>query len=480
MRGKLIAVYSIVVLITGLLAFALMRASLDDVLSNADRARQEASRAAAGANARLQVEGLLLERWLGEQVMAPRIRDPFLADTPQARSESATSQANELYSRVLAALPGTNPTLVAFVDEQGVALGRNGSGLMRGEALGKTYPSLLDAIKRSSSGSDLWVNRSRNEQLLASFCAVRDDKGKVLGAVIVGTAVDEGRLSTISELTSNGPVALVAEVDSKLELVAKSRNAPAPGVAAITQESFKPGFQKAIGAPRPVDLHGSNEELMTAGYGLSGYGDGKRAVLVGFAPVAMFGDVTGMLLPIFGATAVGIVMAILCAVLLGGYIIRPIVALEEGLLAIINGDTNRRFELEHAEVGGLISRINTLLDTLMGVEEDTTDSEGRPSQAPSASNFRDAIGVDQSQKLDFNQISALRNEAPDAYYARLFAEYIQAKRSIGDPVDHITQDLFVQRIQANEKETSERQGKPVRFRVELQGREVKLIAVPLE
>ena len=480
MRGKLIAIYSIVVLITGLLSFVLMRASLGDILSNSERARAEASRAAIGASARLQLEGLLLERWLAEQATSPKIREPFLNETSSARSESATSQANDLYARVTAAFPGTNPTLVAFVDDQGVALGRNGSGLMRGEALGQVYPALLDVVKRGTSGSDLWVNRSRNEQLLASYCAVRDDKGKVIGAIILGTAIDEGRLSSISEL-NGGPVALITEVGDKLEIVAKSRNAPPQGVAAATQPDFKPGYQKAVASDRPIDLHGSNEVLMTAGNALAGYGDGKRAVLIGFAPVAMFGDLNSMLLPIFGATAVGVILAILGAVLLGGYITQPIVALEEGLLAIINGDTNRRFELEHAELGGLISRINTLLDTLMGVEEDTTDAEGRPSQAPSAANFRDAIGVDGgTPKVDAVSVAALRSEPADAYYQRLFDEYIQAKRSIGDAVDHITKDVFVQRIQSNERETSERQGKPVRFRVELQGREVKLIAVPLK
>jgi hypothetical protein len=479
MRGKLIAIYSIVVLITGLLSFILMRAALGDLLSNSDRARQEASRAAVSANTRLQLEGLLLERWLAEQAAQAKLREPFLADTSNARSENATTQANEIYSRALATFAGTNPSLVVFVDEQGMALGRNGSGLMRGEELGKVYPTLLDAIKRGTSGSDLWVNRSRNEQLLASFAVVRDDKGKILGAVVLGTAIDEGRLSTISDIGSGGPIALVTEVAGKIEIVAKSRNAPSEGVASVTKDDFKPGYQKAVGSARPIDLHGTNETLMTAGNGLAGYGDSKRAVVVGFAPVAMFGDLNNLLLPIFGATAVGIVLAIVGAILLGGYISQPIVALEEGLLAIINGDTNRRFELEHAEVGGLVSRINTLLDTLMGVEEDTTDAQGRPSQAPSAANFRDAMGIDGGQKGDPGA-AALRNEPADAYYQRLFDEYIQAKRTIGDPVDHITKDVFVQRIQSNEQDTSQRQGKRVRFRVELQGREVKLIAVPLD
>ena len=89
--------------------------------------------------------------------------------------------------------------------------------VMRGEPLGKIYPSLTDAIKRNTSGSDLWVNRSRNEQLLASYAPVRDDKGKVLGAIVLGTAIDEGRLTAISDLTSGQGIALITDVGDKLD-----------------------------------------------------------------------------------------------------------------------------------------------------------------------------------------------------------------------------------------------------------------------
>ncbi|RYE81183.1 MAG: hypothetical protein EOO74_00955 [Myxococcales bacterium] len=479
MRGKLIATYSIVVLITGLLAFVLMRAALGDLLSNTDRARQEAARSAAAAGAQLQLDGLTLQRWLTEQAMAPRLRDPFLADNPGARGDLATNQANDLYAQASSRFASTTPALVAFVDDQGVVLGRNSSALMRGEALGKIYPSLLDAVKRNTSGSDIWINRSRNEQLLTSYAPVRDDKGKVLGVIVLGTSIDEGRLSTISDLTSGREVALIADLGDRLDVIARSRNAPADVITAITQPGFKPAYQKAIDAPRPLELQSNVEGTSTAGNGLAGYGDGKRAALIGFSRVSLVDNLTSLLLPILGATAVGIVLAIICAILLGNYITQPIVTLEEGLLGVINGDTNRRFEIEHAEFGGLVSRINTLLDTLLGVEEDNTDAQGRPSNSPSVANFRDAMGVDGGAPGRVDP-AALHREPAAAYHQRLYSEYIQAKRSIGDPVDHITPEAFVNQINTLEREAAERQGKPVRFRAEVQGREVKLIAVPLE
>ncbi len=75
--------------------------------------------------------------------------------------------------------------------------------------------------------------------------------------------------------------------------------------------------------------------------------------------------------------------------------------------------------------------------------------------------------------------AALRDEPADAYYRRIFDEYIAAKRSLGDPVEDITLAAFVERIQASEREMSEKHGKPVRYKIEVRGREVVLLAVPL-
>jgi hypothetical protein len=82
---------------------------------------------------------------------------------------------------------------------------------------------------------------------------------------------------------------------------------------------------------------------------------------------------------VFGVTALGLLLVGVGGVLLGNFIQRPVSELEEGLLAIINGKTDLRFQIEHPDLGGLVFRINSLLNALMGVPEDTTDDEGRPS-----------------------------------------------------------------------------------------------------
>ena len=110
----------------------------------------------------------------------------------------------------------------------------------------------------------------------------------------------------------------------------------------------------------------------------------------------MIGESLSVLLwPVLGVTALGVLLVCLGGFLLGNYLSRPVEELEEGLLAILNGKTDLRFEIEHAELGGLVFRLNSLLNQLMGVQEDDTDEEGRPSRPPKASDFQDALAVDE-------------------------------------------------------------------------------------
>jgi hypothetical protein len=155
---------------------------------------------------------------------------------------------------------------------------------------------------------------------------------------------------------------------------------------------------------------------------------------------------------------------------------RPISTLEEGLLAVLNGQTDRRIELEHAELGGLAFRINQLLNQFMGIEEDTTDDEGRVSRAPNAASF---ASMEVSEQVDPATAAALAQEPAAQYYARIYREYIGAKRALGEPVDHVTEQAFVSRVQSMEQEAAQKQGRPVRFQIQTRGNEVVFQPVAL-
>ncbi len=477
MRGKIIAVFSVVVLVVGGLAYALIRASLGDLSTPGD-----APRALAAAGAQLHLEGVLLERWVAAQVADAKLRDPFNAGTPAARAEAATELCNKIREAGAAApeLAGTAPALVALVDKQGVVLGRNGSALMRGDNLGATYPLLRAALDQGTTGTDAWINRARNEQLFASYAPIRGADGVVIGGLVAGTAINNERLTRASERTSGRIIVMAAKGPAGLDVVASSAGATPEVLAALTG-SAQP--LQALASGQSVELACLHSVLSGSSHPLEGYGDGRRAVLIAVSKLQTAGLLAGLIWPALGAIVLGLVLVVIGGILLDAYISRPVSELEEGLLAIMNGRTDLRFEIEHAELGGLVFRINSLLNQLLGVQEDDTDEQGRPSHAPRAGDFQDALEVDETMAAgaatDVAEARKLREEGDNDYYSRIFDEYIEGKRSLGDPVDHITKEAFTARIMASERDTAQKHGKQVRYKVEVRGREVVLLAIPL-
>lgn len=479
MRGKLIAVFAVVVLVVGGLSYALTRATLGDLSTPG-----ETPRALAGASAQLQVDGLVLERWLAGEVGNPKLREPYNAGTESARFEGARHAADRLRETAVKTpeLAALSLQLVCIVDKNGKVLARNGSALMRGDDLGAVYPALKETLKKGGTGSDVWVNRTRNEQMLASYATIRDGDGAILGGVVVGTALNDERLNIASDKTSGRMIAAAVRDGDKLEMVAKS-NGVTPGlITAITTSPAKDGAFQALSTGQVVDLGGMPRDHVASARALEGYGTGRRLVLVAVVKLSAPAILGALIWPALGAILVGLVLVAAGAWLLDAYISRPIQELEDGLLAIMNGRTDRRFEIEHAELGGLVFRLNSLLNQLFGVQEDETDADGRPSRAPEASSFSDALAVDERMAAvgaeDAADAQALHAEQADAYYRRIFDEYISGKRQLGDPVDHITFPAFVERIMASEKELGDKHNKPVRYKVEVRGREVVLLAVP--
>jgi hypothetical protein len=487
MRWKIIAVNSIIVLLVGVLSFALLRAGLGDLASNPTQLKAEAERALSAANTKLELDAVRAERWLATMANEKSSREIFKAGTVSARQEEATEYSNRILSSAASnpVFDQMAPTLVMVVDGNGVSLGRNGTNLGRGEDLAAGHASLKAALAQGVTATDVWADNRTSQLMSVSYAPVRDDDRRVLGALLVGTPLTDGRLQRTSELTSGRGLILGIPTGANIDLKAKSNSVSPAVLTALGQSPLKEAVAQTVASGHGQFLPGGpTEDLLTAAP-LSGYGDGKRAVLVAVSASSLIGEsISGLLWPVLAVTGLGVILVCLGGFLLGNYLSRPIEELEEGLLAILNGKTDLRFEIEHAELGGLVFRLNSLLNQLMGVQEDDTDEEGRPSRPPKASDFSDALAVDERSvqmagAVDAGLVAALRSEPADSYYGRLFKEYIAAKRSLGDPTEHITEATFVGRIRTSEGEMAQKHGKPVRYRVETRGREVILIAVPL-
>src|SRR5690606_18218543 len=89
MRWKIISVNSAILSVVALLAFVLLKVSLDGVLADRAARRSDAERALRSANIQLELEGLRLQRWLAARTTEEAVLRVFAGGTSQARSETA-------------------------------------------------------------------------------------------------------------------------------------------------------------------------------------------------------------------------------------------------------------------------------------------------------------------------------------------------------------------------------------------------------
>lgn len=470
MRSKLIIVYASLVVLMGALAFGFVRQAVNGANRNtgalAERARQESSYVAS----RIEVAALAQERWLSGAPLGAGASEVMQRGTPEARGDAATAFCDSSIGAAAGAL-GMRPALALMVDAAGKIVGRNGSSLSRGEDLGAAHPMLKASLASGAPGSEVWFQPERNEQFLVSFAPTFGKDHAVVGALVLGVPLTDV-LNAASNGSSASTVALVEAKGEGVDLAVVRGQAVNDTVRA---QLSKVG-QAGLGSVAPVSANAGDTQL--ASVGLVHLGSGKATAVVVTAPEQLAPGVDSLPYSLIGLFALLLVMTIAAGWLLGGYIQKPIEELEEGLLAILNGQHDKRFQMEHAELGGLSFRIDQLLNQLMGVEEDNTDDEGRV-VASSRHPLRQYDDVQDNAGEEASLAERLKNEAPDAYYERVYREYIDAKRAIGEDVSHITAQTFRERIQSMEAEALGKHGRPVRYQVKRNGNEIVLLAIPI-
>ena len=101
-----------------------------------------------------------------------------------------------------------------------------------------------------------------------------------------------------------------------------------------------------------------------------------------------------------------------------------------------------------------------------------TDSEGEESDEAPVGPALEPIGGERGEEL--------LSEPAEAYYRRLFAEYVDARKATGDDVGQITYVKFVEKLVRNERRLKERLGcRYVRFEVGLRDGQVVLTPIPI-
>ena len=363
MRSRIIGVNVLIVLIVGLLSFAVVRASLVSLTAQGGEVRLAARQRVEAIASKLLVAASRTERVLSTKVDARE----FVAVVEAAGGAGDLAQKKCGDLKMSAKGWGLTFAKVALVGADGKIIGRDTTTQERGDDVGAKIAALRETLADGLPRSDVWADGQ--SQLLASFAPIRDENGKIVGAIVGGIALNDvlsgisgGQRVVVtarqaSGWRSVGQVGLVVGdeglVTSKVDLLAKTGQDGASQV-----EDDAAGLVAA--APLPE------------------FGDGKSVVLAAVVAASLLPGVAGAANSILAVMALGLLLVLAGGLWLGVFLDTPIQVIEHGLLEIANGNTDMRFEIDHPDLGGVANNLNTLLNKLMNVEEDNTDDQGRP------------------------------------------------------------------------------------------------------
>ena len=74
-----------------------------------------------------------------------------------------------------------------------------------------------------------------------------------------------------------------------------------------------------------------------------------------------------------------LLIVLVIGMLLTNHFLKPVMEIEEGILKVINGEFQYRFDVKSSEVGGLSFRINQMIGALTGEEEEPEIGNGEAS-----------------------------------------------------------------------------------------------------
>lgn len=462
MRNRILFGNLLAVLITGMLAFFLVKKDTQGVLVDSVSSRLSGEVETITRSLKLSAWELVDNTRTQASLRAGQ--DVFAALDENSRRKRAYD-FSESVSRWLSdsARGRGTPEIVLVINDQGEVIARNANiNSMLGVQLGGL--AFVKSAVAGSSTYDVWENKVDNKTLLVGIAPIRNDAGAVLGALVVGydfsnaladsEAKRLGRdvvLYTHKGLYSASNMASALKTDLSGSVFGTDKAEAEKALRGKTSQSFK------------RDLAGSSYE------GAFSYVMGTDASPLGALVLANISkEQTKSNAPWY---VLG--MTVLALLVVGGYnfflskqLQDPLAEMEEGILSVINGNTETRLQIESEDYGGLVYRINQLINMLTGV------SEGGSSTGPAKAAAWKEVETDVA---DPALASTLSSESEDNYYERLFQEYVSAKTKLGENVTSITKDKFVQRLVANEKSLiAKHQCKMVRFQVEVQGTMVNL------
>jgi len=385
MRLKIIAGNLVAVLLLGLLSYTIIRGRVEsEVVSDIDKHIRD-DQTLFDRSWRLSAIEFLEN--VRDRAGTTAMRDVFAGLDVTSRRTRAF-EAAEVVARWFADPArgrGGAPDLVVITDETGRVIARNADrNRMFDAQLSDALPALRTALQ-GNAVHDVWRFVADGKVLQTGIAPIRNDRGTLLGALVVGYDISNGVARSEAQVLGRDVAFLTSD---------KVYSSSLPGPAAEALKAYLFGAARAqtmaaLGANRTpsqtwVTKLGDSEYVgVTAPLPHSTTENAGYVVLANRTEALQTASAVNVILLLtllFAVAVVGYGMVI------GTSFLRPIEQIEEGVLAVINGRTDLRLDIESTELGGLAYRINQLLNVFTGVTEgeQEEDDEGRVSRPPLA------------------------------------------------------------------------------------------------
>lgn len=476
MRLKFIAGNMIVVLLVGLASYLVVRTQLRSALEKEvdDRISSDAELVSRS----WRLSGTELANHALSRASSRPVRQALLNAVGERERRSRAFSAVQGVSgwfQEPARGRGEKPTIVLIADETGSVVARDtDKNRLFGFALSQELPLVASVLSNGAPRFGVWPREDKLLQI--GVAAVRNDDGGVVGVLLVGYDLSNGFAQQEAEVLGRDVAFITSEKVYSSSTSAAVREAL---VNLLYSDDNRAGTQAALSrqrnAPWAAELDGDEYLGMTAalpdtgklsaGYVVLANKTEKRAPLSSANAILIL-----TLLGLIGVAVYGLIVA--------NSFLNPLEAIEEDVLAVINGRTDVRLDDESPEFGGLAYRINQLINLFTGVAEE--DAEGRAVTSSGGWPAVDASGPEipaasvDSADAD-PDVAALAAEPEDRYFARLYQEYVAAKQAVGEDVSNISQERFIQRLRGNAEHLMKKHdSRMVRFKVETVGSQVNL------
>ncbi len=478
MRTKIIVGNLLTILVVGLVSYAVVKSSLESALVDEVDSRIVSDFRMLGRSFRLSARDTAES--VEDQAAQRAMVDVFVSALDESASRTRATQAADRTAAWLAdpVRRGAAPDLVAVIDDAGRVVARNADQLrMRGEDLG-AVPAVRAAIT-GDTGTGIWFKADERKVLQIVTAPIRHE-GRVLGALLVGYDVSNGLARGEGALLGRDVAFVVDDriYSSSLEQGAQTEALRANLFGPSRTATEAAMNQGASSAPFTVNIE--DREYVAVVGALPGSAESTtHLAMVVLASRTDQLQKASSVQTILLMTILGVLLVLAYGFLVANTLQRPIEQIEEAVLAVINGRTDTRIDIQSAEFGGLAYRLNQLLNVFTGTPEGDESTQAGPDRwqddsiTQSAGAPAPAAGTDSDE--DPAAAEALASEPEDAYYLRTYEEYVAAKQALGEDVSNITQDKFVQRLKANEQSLIKKnECRSVRFQVEVRGSQVNL------